>query len=103
MNLQESIRRILREETKELNMILRRIRINELEEEFRYSLNYVSKLFKKNKTNRHQFKKMIITDLISNLQLRHRFPYYPEFSKFYVTLEKFFKNEIDSKFDSLTN
>lgn len=103
MKLQESIRRILMEETKELNMILRRIRINELEEEFRYSLNYISELFKKNKTNRHQFKKMIITDLISNLQLRHRFPYYPEFSKFYVALEKFFKNEIDSKFDSLTN
>ena len=103
MNLQESIRRILREETKQLNMILRRISIDELEEEFRYSLNYVSKLFKKNKTNRHQFKKMIISDLVSNLVLRHRFPEYPEFSKFYIALEKFFKNEINSKFDSLTN
>ena len=103
MNLQENIRRILREDTKHLNMILRRIDVNELEEEFRYSLNYVSKLFKKNKTNRHQFKKMIITDLVSNLVLRHRFPDYPEFSKFYVALENFFKNEIDSKFDSLTN
>lgn len=103
MNLQESIRRILREETKHLNMILRRIDVDELEEEFRYSLNYISKLFKKNKTNRHQFKKMIITDLISNLLLRHRFQEYPEFSKFHTALANHFNDEINSKFDSLTN
>ena len=45
MNLQESIRRILREETKLNPIILRRVRRDDLEREFEESLDATSKRF----------------------------------------------------------
>jgi len=45
MNLQESIRRILREETINLTTILRRVSIDDLEREFEESLDMASTMF----------------------------------------------------------
>jgi hypothetical protein len=42
MNLQESIRKVLREETNTLTMILRRVHVDELEREFEESLDMIS-------------------------------------------------------------
>jgi hypothetical protein len=45
MNLQESIRKVLREETINLTTILRRVHLDELEREFEESLDITSNLF----------------------------------------------------------
>ena len=47
MNLQESIRKVLREETNNLTTILRRVPIDDLEREFKESLDSVSEMFER--------------------------------------------------------
>ena len=48
MNLQEHIRKVLKEETDHLRMMLRRLpskTVKKMDEEFDSSLNYISKMF----------------------------------------------------------
>jgi len=80
MNLQESIRRILMEETDFMLAIIRRVPKERLDEEFKSSLNYISRLFIKNyKSNPRQlseqkFTRMVVIDLIQMLDLRNILP-----------------------------
>ena len=108
MNLQESIRRILREETNFLNAILRRIDPEKLDEEFESSLNYISKLFVKNyksdprQLSEQEFTRMIGIDLIQILDFRNIFPndieWYEDAIK---TITKHYKKRIRSMYNVL--
>ena len=108
MNLQENIRRILREETKHLNMILRRIDIDELEKEFNESLKYISKLFVNNyksspsKLSKNEFTRMVLFDLIHGTRLRH---YFPEDVEWYhdviKSLQEHYEDRIEFRYKKL--
>ena len=80
MNLQESIRRILREETNFMRIIMRRFPPERLESEFQDSLNYVSKIFLSSysadskKLTKKQFIWMVIQDLIDGIELTRILP-----------------------------
>ena len=108
MNLQESIRRILREETKHLNMILRRINVDDLEKKFNESLKYISKLFVNNyksspsKLSKNEFTRMVLIDLIDGIRLRH---YFPEDIEWYddviKSLQEHYEDRIEFRYKKL--
>jgi hypothetical protein len=83
MNLQEQIKRILKEETNSMNMILRRLpadKLEKMDDEFNSSLNYMSGVFLKNykadpdELPLTQFTRMVIVDLVTLLELRRYLP-----------------------------
>ena len=108
MNLQENIRRILKEETNLLNTILRRVEPEKLDEEFESSLKYISKLFIKNyksdprQLSEQEFTRMIGIDLIQILDFRNIFPndieWYEDTIK---TLTQHYKKRIRSMYNVL--
>ena len=79
MNLQETIRRILREESNIKNIILRRVGYR-LKQDFEYSLDFVSNLFIKNykrspyRLSETQFSKMVCFQMIDELNLMELMP-----------------------------
>jgi len=82
MNLQEHIRKVLQEETNYLRMLLRRLPTEALENidgVFNSSLNYITKIFIKtyksdpNKLSERDFARMVITDFISLMEVKHTF------------------------------
>ena len=80
MNLQENIRRILREETNFMRILMRRFSQERLDSEFQNSLNYVSKIFLSSysadskKLTKKQFIWMVIQDLIDGIELTRILP-----------------------------
>ena len=111
MNLQESIIRILREETNYLRMLSRRLPDydkEKMDKEFNSSLNYISKIFIRNyksdstKLSLHEFTRMIITDLITLLEIRHYFPNDVEWYEDLVKdLSKHYQKRITSMYNVL--
>jgi|APGre2960657404_1045060.scaffolds.fasta_scaffold05211_5 hypothetical protein len=82
MNLQEQIRKVLKEETNYIRMMLRRIPsriLEKMDEEFGSSLHYVSKIFIKSFKSdpglltEEEFSRMVIMDLLTSLSVRQYF------------------------------
>ena len=82
-SLQETIRKVLKEETNYTRMLLRRLPtdiLNNIDNLFNSSLNYISKMFIKTyksdprKLSEHEFTRMVIIDLMSLLDVRNHLP-----------------------------
>ena len=111
MNLQESIIRILREETNYLRMLSRRLPDYDIEKMDEYvdgSINYSSKIFIRNyksdptKLSLREFTRMVITDLITLLEIRHYFPNDVEWYEDLVKdLSKHYQKRITSMYNVL--
>ena len=109
MNLQESIIRILREETNYLRMLSRRLPDydkEKMDKEFNSSLNYISKMFIKNyksdpaKLSIHEFTRMVMVDFISILQVRR---YLPDDVEWYEDLVKGLSKHYQKRITSMYN
>jgi hypothetical protein len=85
MKIEEQIRKVLREETNRMNVILRRLpsdKLEEIEEDFTSILNQASKEFKSGfkygtdprKLSLSNFKIKVISELIYTLELRNYLP-----------------------------
>lgn len=113
MRLQEHIRKVLKEETNYMKVLLRRMPkeyIDKMDEEFDSSLNYTGSLFIKSynsdpkKLSLQQFTYMVIQDLIGLLNIRHTLRHYlPEdwFDDVMDTLSKHYKKRIVSMYNVL--
>ena len=109
-NLQESIRRILKEETDHLRMMLRRLpskTVKKMDEEFDSSLNYISKMFIKTyksdprKLSEHEFTRMVIIDLMSLLDVRRYLPDDEWYEDLVKSLSKHYQKRITSMYNVL--
>ena len=111
MRLQEHIRKVLKEETDHLRMMLRRLpskTVRKMDEEFDSSLNYISKMFIKTyksdprKLSEHEFTRMVIIDLMSLLDVRNHLPndveWYDDLLK---SLAKHYQKKITSMYNVL--
>jgi hypothetical protein len=104
MKLQEHIRKVLREETNIIRKILRRLPIEKMDYEFKSSLNYMSSIFLKNfkgnprKLSEKEFKRMVIIDLITLLDLRHHLP---EDVEWYEDVVKGLTNHYEERMSSM--
>jgi len=108
MSSKETIRRIIKEETNFMRIIMRRFPPERLDSEFQDSLNYISKMFLKNykanprKLTKEEFKFMVIRDLIDGLELRRILPtdiqWLEEVEK---SLSEHFKDRISSMYNVL--
>jgi hypothetical protein len=110
MNLQESIKRILREETIDITTILRRVHAHDLELEFEESLDMASNMFVNiNKKGRGimDLKRFIdVTtsilmdgihhDLISSLPFEYEW-----YNEVQEILKEFYKDRIEVKYEEL--
>jgi hypothetical protein len=111
MNLQESIIRILREETNYLRMLSRRLPDYDMEKMDEYvdgSINYSSKIFIRDyksdptKLSLREFTRMVITNLITLLEIRHYFPNDVEWYEDLVKgLSKHYQKRITSMYNVL--
>ena len=111
MNLQEHIRKVLKEETDHLRMMLRRLpskTVKKMDEEFDSSLNYISKMFIKTyksdprKLSEHEFTRMVIIDLMSLLDVRNHLPNDVEWYDDVLNgLSKHYKKRITSMYNVL--
>ena len=110
-NLQESIRRILREETDHLRMMLRRLPTSiarNVEEEFDSSLSYISKMFTKiyksdtRELSEDEFTRMVIIDFMTMLDARHYLPNDEEwYEDLLNSLAKHYQKRITSMYNAL--
>ena len=114
MNLQETIRKVLKEESNYIRMMLRRLppkTLNKMEEEFESSLNYISKIFIKSYKSdpgllsEQEFSRMVIMDLLTSLSIRRYF-YDTEMSEEIIDgltkhLTKHFQKRITSMYNVL--
>ena len=107
MNLQEQIRKVLREETSIMKMILRRLppeKLENMDQEFVHSLNYISKLFLKNfkgnprKLTEKEFTRMVMIDLITLLGLRQ---YLPDDVEWYEDVVKGLSEHYEKRISSM--
>jgi hypothetical protein len=82
MNLQEQIRKVLKEETNYIRMMLRRLpsdTLEKMDEEFGSSLHYISKIFIKSYKSdpgllsEQEFSRMVMMDLLNSLNVRRYF------------------------------
>jgi len=111
MNLQEHIRKVLKEETNYLRMMLRRLppkTVRNIDEEFNSSLNYISKMFIKTyksdtrKLSEYEFTRMVIIDLMSLLDVRNHLPNDVEwYNDLLNSLSKHYKKRITSMYNAL--
>ena len=80
MNLQENIRRVLKEETNFMRLVLRRVSPERLESEFKDSLDFISKMFLRNykansrKLSEYEFTRMVIIDFMDGIELKRYLP-----------------------------
>jgi hypothetical protein len=80
MNLQEHIRKVLKEETNIMRMVSRRLPPGIMDKEFESALKYVSRIFLLNfkgnssKLSKKEFTRMVGIDLIDGLDLRNILP-----------------------------
>ena len=109
--VQENIRKVLKEETDHLRMMLRRLpskTVKKIDEEFDSSLNYISKMFIKTyksdprKLSEHEFTRMVIIDLMSLLDVRNHLPNDVEwYGDVLNGLSKHYKKRITSMYNVL--
>ncbi len=111
MNLQENIRRILREESKSILMIRRRVPDDDLEREFSESLDMSSNMFNTNKENGdlmslNRFTHITISILIDGIHYE-LYSTIPEDSHWYSEVEEslkdFFKDRIKHRYKKLVS
>jgi hypothetical protein len=112
MNLEEHIRRVLKEETDHLRMMLRRLppkTVRKMDEEFDSSLKFISKMFIKTyksdsrKLSEHEFTRMVMMDLISLLEVRNYLPNDVEWYDDLVnSLSKHYQKRITSMYNVLS-
>ncbi len=105
------LRKVLKEETDHLRMMLRRLpskTVKKMDEEFDSSLNYISKMFIKTyksdprKLSEHEFTRMVIIDLIMILDVRNYLPNDAEWYDDVVnSLSKHYKKRITSMYNVL--
>ena len=114
MNLQEHIRKVLKEETNYIRMMLRRLpskTLKNMDEEFGSSLHYISKIFIKSYKSdpgllsEQEFSRMVIMDLLTSLSVR-RYLYDTEMSEEIIDsltehLTKHFQKRITSMYNVL--
>ena len=80
MSSKETIRRIIKEETNFMRLVLRRVLPERLESEFEDSLNFISKMFLRNykanprKLSEYQFTRMVIIDFMDGVELKRYLP-----------------------------
>ena len=110
MNLKESIRRILREETIDITTILRRVHTNDLEREFSESLDMASNMFfnlNKNGGGSMNLKRFIdiTTSILMDgihhdlyMSLPFEYEWYNEVQKI---LKEFYKDRIEVRYKKL--
>jgi len=112
MNLQEKIRRILKEEVRLIPLIRRRISPNHLEQEFSESLDSASgvmhSLFKNNNDimNIERFTYMVISMLIDSIhyEIHSTTPENSQwYDKVFNSLKEHYKDRIDSRYNLLQN
>ena len=111
MNLKESIKKILREETINLTTILRRVPIDDLEKEFEESLDMASDMMlrniKKDRGNVMNLKKFIevtISILMDGIhhELISSLPFeYHWYEKVMLILRKYYKDRIEVRYEEL--
>jgi hypothetical protein len=110
MNLQENIRRILREDTVNFTMILRRVPIDDLEREFEESLDMSSNMLRNKYNNSgeilslERFIDVTISILIDGIHyelystLPEDIQWYDEVNKI---LKKYYKEKIENRYKKL--
>jgi len=108
MNLQENIRRILKEETNNIKMVLRRVLPERLESEFEDSLNFISEMFLTNykanprKLSEYNFTRMVIIDFMDAIELKRYLPNDVEwYDEVLNGLMKQYKDRISSMYNIL--
>ena len=107
MNLQENIRRILREETNFVRILMRRFSQERLDSEFQNSLNYVSKIFLSSysadskKLTKKQFIWMVIQDLIDGIELTRILPDGFQYEMVDTILTEYYIERITSMYNVL--
>jgi hypothetical protein len=83
INIEKHIKKILKEEVDFLRLMYRRLpysKLQEIDDELRSSLNYISKIFIRNfksesgKLSEKEFTRMVIVDMMTSLQLRVYLP-----------------------------
>ena len=107
----ENIRKVLKEETNYTRMLLRRLPtdiLNNIDNLFNSSLNYISKMFIKTyksdprKLSEHEFTRMVIIDLMSLLNVRNHLPNDVEwYDDLLNSLSKHYKKRITSMYNVL--
>jgi len=111
MNLQEHIRKVLREESKSILMIRRRVPDDDLEREFSESLDMSSNMFNTNKENGdvmslNRFTHITISILIDGIHYE-LYSTIPEDSHWYSEVEEslkdFFKDRIKHRYKKLVS
>ena len=112
MNIQESIRRILKEETKLNPMILRRVSFDELETEFADSLEDVEDRFKRNygtldldyKEGLRLYTRLVISGLIDAIHW-HIHSTTPDdafwYDEVFKSLKNHYQNRIELKYRTM--
>ena len=108
MNLQENIRRILKEETNFIRLVLRRVLPERLESEFEDSLNFISEMFLRNykanprKLSEYEFTRMVIIDFMDAIELKRYLPNGVEWhDKILNGLMEQYKDRISSMYNVL--
>lgn len=107
----ENIRKVLKEETNYTRMLSRRLPtdiLNNMDNLFNSSLNYISKMFIKTyksdprKLSEHEFTRMVIIDLMSLLNVRNHLPNDVEwYDDLLNSLSKHYKKRITSMYNVL--
>jgi hypothetical protein len=106
--IQEHIRRILKEETNFMRLVLRRVSPKRLEIEFKDSLDFISKMFLTNykansrKLSEYEFTRMVIIDFIDGIELKRYLPNDVEwYDKILNGLMEQYKDRISSMYNVL--
>jgi hypothetical protein len=106
--IQEHIRRILKEETNFMRLVLRRVSPKRLEIEFKDSLDFISKMFLTNykansrKLSEYGFTRMVIIDFIDGIELKRYLPNDVEWhDKILNGLMEQYKDRISSMYNVL--
>jgi len=108
MSSKETIRRIIKEETNFMRLVLRRVLPERLESEFEDSLNFISKMFLRNykanprKLSEYQFTRMVIIDFMDGVELKRYLPNDVEwYDEILNGLMEQYKDRILSKYNVL--
>jgi hypothetical protein len=106
MKLKESIRRILKEETKLISLILRRVEIDKLNKEFNESLDYTAKMFfREPEMTLDMFTHIVISVTIDGIHYDIHSKI-PEDSQWYNdvfnSLKNYYKKQIKHRYNQLS-
>jgi hypothetical protein len=106
MKLKESIRRILKEETKLISLILRRVEIDKLNEEFNESLDHSSDMFFRDpEMTLDMFTHIVISMTIDGIHhdIHSRMPEDSQwYNDVFNSLKNYYKKQIKHRYNQLS-